>query len=70
MDGGIVLKNIIMKGEIMDAECPKCKSKDFDVWDEDCDIHDYYIKYDCVCNNCDHEFTIEGKMIITKVVNR
>jgi len=56
--------------DIIEAKCPKCGSANFDVLNEGCDIKKYYIKYDCICLDCERQFTIEGSMVIMKITSR
>lgn len=51
----------------MKPECPKCKSDDFDVLDQDVDIKTQWVSYICVCNNCNEKFEIDADIVINLI---
>lgn len=54
----------------MNAECPKCRSQDFDVLDQDFDLTtcDYKLaEFVCICTNCSKNFLIQVSMEILRI---
>lgn len=38
------------------AHCPRCKSLDIDREENEYESTDEYTIYDCICDNCNHEW--------------
>jgi len=51
----------------MDAECPKCKSQNFDVCDINVVFKEEHLKCECVCTECFEEFLILATIIIDMI---
>lgn len=52
---------------MMDAECPKCKSNDFDVLNQELDVNEKCIYLYCYCNDCEKHFGIYAELIIDTI---
>jgi hypothetical protein len=52
----------------MEPACPKCSSDDFDVLDEDVDIIEKYVDYECSCNKCGRTFLIKTVIVIESIL--